>query len=177
LCGVIGALIPRKTPIAVATPTPVAAKQTPVSLKTAKEQPTAAPLTKPKSKVARVININANLRNAPDEEASIIKAIPKDTVVKVIQQKGAWFLVDNDDSIGWMHGNTIKLSNSKEDQSKFNQAETSTNTPKFVETPSYSELPKTSSASSNGYIRGPRGGCYYINSRGNKAYAERGLCN
>jgi len=27
------------------------------------------------------------------------------------------------------------------------------------------------------YIRGPRGGCYYINSNGNKTYVERSVCN
>jgi hypothetical protein len=27
------------------------------------------------------------------------------------------------------------------------------------------------------YIRGPRGGCYYINSHGNKVYVDRSLCN
>lgn len=26
------------------------------------------------------------------------------------------------------------------------------------------------------YIRGPRGGCYYINSNGNKTYVDRSLC-
>lgn len=30
---------------------------------------------------------------------------------------------------------------------------------------------------SNGFIRGPRGGCYYINSRGNKTYVDRGMCD
>lgn len=29
----------------------------------------------------------------------------------------------------------------------------------------------------SGLIRGPRGGCYYINSRGNKTYVDRSLCN
>jgi hypothetical protein len=29
---------------------------------------------------------------------------------------------------------------------------------------------------SNGYIRGPRGGCYYLNSSGNKTYVDRSLC-
>jgi len=32
-------------------------------------------------------------------------------------------------------------------------------------------------SSSSGYIRGPRGGCYYINSNGNKTYVDRSLCN
>ncbi|WP_299897174.1 hypothetical protein [uncultured Aquimarina sp.] len=27
------------------------------------------------------------------------------------------------------------------------------------------------------YIRGSRGGCYYINSNGNKTYVDRSLCN
>lgn len=27
------------------------------------------------------------------------------------------------------------------------------------------------------YIRGPRGGCYYINSNGNKTYVDRSFCN
>lgn len=26
-------------------------------------------------------------------------------------------------------------------------------------------------------IRGPRGGCYYINRNGNKTYVDRSLCN
>jgi len=29
----------------------------------------------------------------------------------------------------------------------------------------------------SGLIRGPRGGCYYWNSRGNKTYVDRSLCN
>lgn len=32
-------------------------------------------------------------------------------------------------------------------------------------------------ATRSGYIRGPRGGCYYINSRGNKTYVDRSRCN
>jgi uncharacterized protein YlxW (UPF0749 family) len=27
------------------------------------------------------------------------------------------------------------------------------------------------------YYRGPRGGCYYINSKGNKTYVDRTVCN
>lgn len=31
--------------------------------------------------------------------------------------------------------------------------------------------------SSRNYYRGSRGGCYYINSNGNKSYVARSLCN
>lgn len=37
--------------------------------------------------------------------------------------------------------------------------------------------PARKSAAGRTYIRGPRGGCYYINSRGNKTYVDRSLCN
>lgn len=30
---------------------------------------------------------------------------------------------------------------------------------------------------SKSYIRGPKGGCYYINGNGNKSYVDRSLCN
>ncbi|MEO8649171.1 MAG: DUF4236 domain-containing protein [Acidobacteriota bacterium] len=43
--------------------------------------------------------------------------------------------------------------------------------PVYQETPIITRQPR-----SNGLIRGPRGGCYYINSRGNKTYVDRGLC-
>lgn len=32
-------------------------------------------------------------------------------------------------------------------------------------------------SSSRVYIRGPRGGCYYVNRNGNKTYVDRSLCN
>ncbi|MFD2598672.1 DUF3157 family protein [Sphingobacterium corticis] len=35
----------------------------------------------------------------------------------------------------------------------------------------------TSASSSKKYIRGPRGGCYYINRNGNKTYVDRSMCN
>jgi len=34
-----------------------------------------------------------------------------------------------------------------------------------------------SNPSSNGYIRGPRGGCYTFSKTGNKRYVDRSLCN
>lgn len=35
----------------------------------------------------------------------------------------------------------------------------------------------TRNARRSNLIRGPRGGCYYINSHGNKTYVDRSLCN
>lgn len=35
----------------------------------------------------------------------------------------------------------------------------------------------SNSSGSSGYIRGPRGGCYYINSKGKKVYVDHSYCN
>lgn len=58
---------------------------------------------------------------------------------------------------------------------------TSSNINQFKSTSSSPSPRKTntskSSSSSGNYIRGPRGGCYYINSNGNKTYVDRSMCN
>lgn len=43
--------------------------------------------------------------------------------------------------------------------------------------PAYSPPPAPVRTESRRYIRGPRGGCYYINSNGNKSYVSRSLCS
>lgn len=58
---------------------------------------------------------------------------------------------------------------------------TSSNINQFKST-NYSPSPRRtnsskSNSSSRNYIRGPRGGCYYINSNGNKTYVDRSMCN
>lgn len=40
-----------------------------------------------------------------------------------------------------------------------------------------SRTSSTKKATGRTYIRGPRGGCYYINSNGNKTYVDRSFCN
>lgn len=49
-------------------------------------------------------------------------------------------------------------------------------TPVPQRTPEQQPAPR-SHASSGSYIRGLRGGCYYINGNGNKTYVSRSLCN
>lgn len=43
--------------------------------------------------------------------------------------------------------------------------------------PAKQAKPKRKSRSSRTYYTGPRGGCYYINSNGNKTYVDRSFCN
>ncbi|WP_299444086.1 hypothetical protein [uncultured Aquimarina sp.] len=70
------------------------------------------------------------------------------------------------------------------DQKLGNKSSSKSNTQYLTKSVNYSSLnnsatkkkrnkPKTSKR----YIRGSRGGCYYINSNGNKTYVDRSICN
>ena len=65
------------------------------------------------SQTANVISENVNLRGTPTSKGKVIYTLPKGSEIEVIKQKGAWFLVQSTDYVGWVHGYTIRL----EDQS------------------------------------------------------------
>jgi septal ring factor EnvC (AmiA/AmiB activator) len=46
-----------------------------------------------------------------------------------------------------------------------------------IESSKASSIHKAQKSYTRKYYRGPRGGCYYINSNGNKSYVPRELCN
>lgn len=64
------------------------------------------------SQTASVISENANLRGTPTSKGKVIYTLQKGSKLEVIKQKGAWFLVQHSDYIGWLHGNTIRLDES-----------------------------------------------------------------
>ena len=61
------------------------------------------------SQTATVISENAKLRGTPSEKGKVVDTIKRDTQLEVIKQKDAWFLVQTREYVGWIHGNTIKL--------------------------------------------------------------------
>lgn len=120
---------------------------------------------------ASVITENANLRGTPTEYGKVVDTISQGTSLEIVKQRGAWFLVQTADYVGWMHGNTIRI------DSKTTVRQGSAVVPTYTPTPVYSAPVRRSSSASRDYIRGRRGGCYYINSNGNKTYVDRSLCN
>ena len=113
----------------------------------------------------RVISEQANLRGTPSESGRIIEAIPRNTSIDVIKQNSTWFLVQTSELVGWLHGNTIELDN----------AVTVTKTPRIR---ALRSTPAVNRSSPGGYLYrwGPRGGCFYINSSGNKIYVDHSYC-
>lgn len=119
-----------------------------------------------KAQTATVISENANLRGTPNQSGKVVSTLSIGSTVEVIKQNGSWFLVQSDEYAGWMHGNTIRYQMAVVPNDYYPAPA------KIKSTPSTKR-----SSESRYYIRGPRGGCYYINGNGNKTYVNRSLCN
>lgn len=88
-----------------------------------------------KSRMATVISENVNLRGSPDSNGTVIDEIPEGAELQVIRQKGAWFFVSYLGRSGWVHGNTIKLSENAEVLSDVSQTAPKNNSPRTQSTP------------------------------------------
>jgi hypothetical protein len=140
------------------------------------------------SRTVTVISEKANLRGTPSPTGKVVEQVSQDEVFELITSKGAWYLVQTSGFVGWLNGNTIKLNFEilasepailqeqapqivAETPAQSSRTETipPTTTLEVSDITSEPESPRT-------YITGERGGCYYINSNGNKTYVDRSLC-
>ena len=133
------------------------------------------------SRSATVISETANLRETPSQNGRVKQEVPTGTEIKVLDNKGAWYVVRIADAVGWMHGNTFRFTNSSlsETQSEPEPQASFPVVPSSRPPRVRADAPSGVSSSSAGrtYIRGPRGGCYYYSGSGRKVYVDRGLCN
>ena len=131
---------------------------------------------------ARVISANANLRDTPSTASANQQEIAEGTVVKVLDQKLPWYVVRFGNRVGWMHGNTLELIETRDSviEPPRQQSVVPDYRPATPLIPKRERLPETPSRNTSvdrGYITGPRGGCYYLSSSGRKVYVDRSLCN
>ena len=127
--------------------------------------------TSAQTRIARVIAEKANLRETPSVTGLAEGEVSEGTIVKVLDEKLPWYVVRVGDRVGWMHGATLVF---------IDYATTTTERePVRVITPAetYSQPQPRRSTSGRVYIRGPRGGCYYISGSGSKVYVDRSVCN
>jgi len=127
--------------------------------------------TTAQTRTARVIAENANLRETPSITGLAEGEVSEGMVVKILDEKLPWYVVRVGDRVGWMHGATLLFMD--------NAATSTEREPVRVITPAEtSPLPQpTRSTADRAYIRGPRGGCYYISGSGRKVYVDRSMCN
>lgn len=105
------------------------------------------------------------LRAEPSTGSRIILTVPLGSAVKSMKTEGLWHHVSYGNYIGWIRGDYLATRR---------PAQQRTAQPTAV--PLVSAPPRARSSNSGRYIRGPRGGCYYINSSGNKTYVDRSRC-
>jgi len=131
---------------------------------------------------ARVISPNANLRDTPSTTSGTEQEIDEGTIVKVLDEKLPWYVVRAGNRVGWMHGNTIEFidtgtANPLTPRRQTVAPDYPPHTPSIPRRESSTETTTRTSSESRGYIRGPRGGCYYISGSGRKVYVDRSMCN
>ena len=114
------------------------------------------------TRTARVIAENANLRETPSTTGLAEGEVTEGTIVKILDEKLPWYVVRVGDRVGWMHGATLL----------FMDEATTTSEREPVRV----IAPATRSNTGRVYIRGPRGGCYYISGSGSKVYVDRSGC-
>lgn len=140
------------------------------------------PVSAQTTRYARVISANANLRDAPSIDSANEQEIAEGTVVKVLDRKLPWYIVRVGNRVGWMHGNTIEFiqADVSAPATQRRQAvapDYTLSTPSVPRRESSPATPPRTTSADRGYIRGPRGGCYYLSGSGRKVYVDRGLCN
>jgi len=117
-------------------------------------------------RTATVISEGAGLYARPSDSEKKQQSVAVLTRVKVLDQEGGWYVVRVLDRVGWMPGHSIAFpgSSAAGGHSSSLLGASVTRRP-------------AASASSRTYIRGPRGGCYYLTASGNKQYVDRSLCS
>lgn len=132
------------------------------------------------TRTARVVAENAILRETPSSTGLGQGDVPEGVVVKILDEKVPWYVVRVGDRVGWMHGATLLLIDNASVPTQATQAGQPLTATTPTETPSPPDAPTpqpTRSIENKVYIRGPRGGCYYVSGSGRKVYVDRSMCN
>ena len=135
------------------------------------------PLAAQAPRYARVISENANLRDLPNVSGASILEVPEETLVKILDEKLPWYVVRIGNRVGWMHGDTLEFVNASTPAPRLSEQTIPPDYTPKTSSPSGGYTPRSSSSANPDYIRGPRGGCYYISASGRKVYVDRSLCN
>ena len=109
----------------------------------------------------------AELKDEPSLNGNIITQLPNNTELNIVLRTSGYVYVKTNFGYGYV-SNAYVNSNNKSSSSLKSNSYSSKN---------YSTSSNKISKTSRSYFKGPRGGCYYINSNGNKSYVDRSLCN
>lgn len=125
------------------------------------------------------------LRDKPSSNGKILAEIPKGERISIFNNfQSPYFYVIYGDKTGYLSYSSIVLDETIrafiESKTEGKRVATTNSESINKSNPQNRAATKSStykSKASRVYHRGPRGGCYYINSNGNKVYVDRSLCN
>ncbi|SIQ86623.1 hypothetical protein [Maribacter ulvicola] len=140
------------------------------------------------SSLTAIARKGAKLKKDSSVFADIITIFKEDKEVIILDYKEGYFEVCQGSLCGYMSEIWIKRSSTTSEFTKSKETERKLTSGLKSKSISYSSSLKSTKSSSTkyktkryrsskSYYRGPRGGCYYINSNGNKSYVSRSLCN
>jgi hypothetical protein len=111
------------------------------------------------------VSSSGYLMKEPEYSSKIVSKIPLHATLIIKNRKlyNGYFQAEYGESSGYVHQSAIKF---------YNETDALVSPTKSSSTPK-----STSSSPSRTYHTGPKGGCYYVNSAGNKVYVDKSYCN
>ena len=145
------------------------------------------------SQTAIVVGDNVVVRSSSSERGSVHGVLFSGVRVSIIKRNGPWFLIRSSQLVGWIHRNSLRVErpsrSSAVSPSRTKQvvADDPQPTPAEKPDPAKPQEPEPTSPNtvtdttplSDGkkiYVRGPRGGCYYLKPDGQRVYVDHSFC-
>jgi hypothetical protein len=73
----------------------------------------AVTLSAQQQRYVTVIVLKANLRGTPSTTGRVVAEVRKDETLKLLEERGSWYLVQTASYVGWLHGSTIRFSSAE----------------------------------------------------------------
>lgn len=123
------------------------------------------------------VDVPSPLKVAPSYSAKTLYTIPKGSILKITQQDESYWKADVDGKTGYL-GKSYVVSTASSPKEIIENTKTYT-TQEIIQQADarLQRSQRVLRSSSQYYIRGPRGGCYYLTSSGRKQYVDRSMCN
>jgi uncharacterized protein YgiM (DUF1202 family) len=125
-------------------------------------------------RLATVTADKAELRGTASWSGKVLDRVKKGVVFDVLSEKAGWFLVQTKEFPGWIVGESVHI----------DAGNITMGVPQPLPPSNFSSVLKSTTTTSvkppsdgRTYLKGPKGGCYYVNGSGKKTYVDHSFCN
>jgi len=146
------------------------------------------------SQTAIVLDENTVVRSSSSQNGSVHGILSSGVRVSIIKRSGSWVLIKSSQMVGWVRRSSLKIENSprsapvvnspaKQDPAEPKPAEPKESQPsdRPAQPEPMSELLPNEAKDTilpvqRVFIRGPRGGCYYLKPDKQRVYVDHSFC-